>query len=115
MSHRMWPAPIFLAAIGSVALVGMLGRDGMAANLVLVAWLLTPYVVLMAAMISAKRTSLLAIGIATLLGAVGALASVVTLTLLDWPGAERFVPIYQAGATVVLLRICKWLVARARK
>lgn len=102
----------FLAAGGSVLLNEALEANSVATNLLNTAWILAPYLVLTAVMVIAeKRTSFLAIAVATLLGSVGALTSVVLMPLFEASMNARLVPIYQAGAIVVLVPTCRWLMA----
>ena len=104
---------IFAAAGGSILLGDALGPNSVAVNLLNASWIVAPYLVLTAVTaISEKRTSLLATAVVTLLGAVGSLTSVVMTTLLEGTSDFRLVPLYQAGAIVVLLPICKWIVPR---
>lgn len=106
-------ALIFLAAGGSVWLNDTLEADSVATNLLNTSWLLAPYLVLITVMVGAeKRTSFLAIAVATLFGAVGALTSAVMMPLFEGGISPRLVPIYQAGAIVALVSACRWLVAR---
>jgi hypothetical protein len=103
---------VFVAAAASVLLGGFLEPNTLARNLLSTAWIIAPYLVLTAvAVIGAKRTSLLATAVATLLGGCGALTSVALMALFE--GTEdRFIPLYQAGAIAVLVPIYKWLMAR---
>lgn len=59
-----------------------------------------------------KRTSLLAIAVATLFGAVGALASVAMMTIFEAGIITRLLPICQAGAIGVLLPACWWVIEK---
>jgi hypothetical protein len=104
---------MLVAAGGSVLLNDALGANSLAVDLLNTSWILAPYLVLTAVMaIGEKRTLLLSTAVATLLGAVGALTSVVMMTLFEDGIDARLVPIYQAGAIAVLLPTCKWLIAR---
>lgn len=106
-------AVIFLAAGGSVLLNEVLEANSGAANILNTSWIFAPYVVLTAVMVIAeRRTSLLAIAVATLFGAVGALTSVVLMPLFEGGINATFVPIYQAAAIAVLVPACRWLVAK---
>jgi hypothetical protein len=103
---------IFAAAAASVLLSEILEPNSLARNLLNTSWILAPYLVLTAVMVAEKRTSLLATAITTLLGAVGALPSVVIMTAVEGGTAARFVPIYQAGGIAVLMPACRWITAR---
>jgi len=103
---------LFVAASGSVLLGEMLEPNTVARNLLNTAWLLAPYLVLMAVMVADTRTSLLATAIATVLGSVGALTSVVVMTAVEGGIADRFVPIYQAGGIAALVPACRWITSR---
>jgi len=104
---------IFVAAGGSVLLNIALGANSAAAALVNTSWILAPYVALTAVTaIGEGRTSLPSTAVATLLGAVGALTSVVMMMLSEDGIDARFVPIYQAVAIAVLLPTCSWLMSR---
>ena len=102
---------IFLAAGGSVLLSEAFSANSVASNLLNTAWIIAPYFVLTAAaVIGEKRTSLLATAVATLLGGCGALVSVGLMTVFEGVD-DRFIPLFQAGAIAVLVRVYKWLMA----
>lgn len=106
-------ASIFVAALASVLVGESLEENSMARNLLNVGWILAPYLVLMTVMVVIdKRTSLMAIAVATLCGSIGALASVAAMTFFEAGTMDRLAPIVQAGAIAVLLPACRWIVAR---
>lgn len=107
---------VFLAATASVLLTANLEPNSSAANLINAAWLLAPYAVLIALIGTLRRTSLMATAVATLLAATGTLASLLMIRIFASDAeddiAARFVPIYQATATAVLIPVCRWLVGK---
>jgi hypothetical protein len=103
---------IFVAAVASVLWSETLETGSFARDLLNTSWLLAPYLVLTAVMIAERRTSLLAIAIVTLFGAVGALTSVVVTTVVQGGVADRLLPIYQAGAIAALVPTCRWMIVR---
>ena len=107
---------LFLAAGASLLLTASLKPNSAATNLLNAAWLLAPYAVLIALMIAQRRTSLMATGIATLLGAAGTLASALVMRIVasdaERDVVARFVPAYQAAAVALLIPVCRWLVGK---
>jgi hypothetical protein len=103
---------VFAAAVASIVWSGFLEPNSLARNLLSTAWIIAPYLVLATvAVISERRTSLLATAVATLLGGCGALVSVGAMTVFD--GIEdRFIPLLQAGAIAVLVPTYRWLMTR---